>query len=432
MVINIKKIYILLIVIAIFLSATICFQLNTYADTGWPAEYPEQPYDATVTNWIIYTSSYDGSTILYRAGGPMFIAREDGGYIVNTNAFIMGKMVFHYVNGNWVERTSKVVECKKIAGPGSIIATNQQYVYLSDNYNWEPLIDTEVFYSSSTPLDELNTTTNLTDFTEILMNNKTYFGLDNEYIGNYSRYTAMRKSRINEAMYANKPYTSQSAVSSKFTALCKPIYKLVAMPTDTTEIFVKNSNMVGSATISIDFYKADYRSTWTYSSGAKDISVSNDITDHDDMWEYDAGESELIELLNPIEGKIAIRYEQDIGLFVVFSSYEDGGNSDTPTDPTQPIEEIKMPQAPNRANYEDNVWGSINYSLDCILYWVGYPFIALNYLSSRFVLYMQTLMNNIGAMNNVMKSAVSWLPPEFIAILLLGVITAVILKILGR
>lgn len=77
-----------------------------------------------------------------------------------------------------------------------------------------------------------------------------------------------------------------------------------------------------------------------------------------------AGEdSELIELLNPLQGKIAVRYEQDIGLFVLKTAQVDDGISlPIPDDDLQPIEEITMPKAPNRANYDEGVWGSINYS----------------------------------------------------------------------
>ncbi len=45
---------------------------------------------------------------------------------------------------------------------------------------------------------------------------------------------------------------------------------------------------------------------------------------------------------------------------------------------------------------------------------------------------LQSLTNNIGVMGNVAKGLVSWLPPEMITILLIGVLVGVIMKIFGR
>ncbi|HOR87175.1 MAG TPA: hypothetical protein PLL98_11925, partial [Bacillota bacterium] len=78
------------------------------------------------------------------------------------------------------------------------------------------------------------------------------------------------------------------------------------------------------------------------------------------------------------------------------------------------------------------LFGGIQYGIDTVLYTIGFPFIALTYLCEKLVVQLNTLLSGIGQMNSAMAGFVSWMPAEYIAMLVLGIVAGVILKILGR
>ncbi len=101
------------------------------------------------------------------------------------------------------------------------------------------------------------------------------------------------------------------------------------------------------------------------------------------------------------------------------------------TDP--PYNDFDYINPPNRNDPKyQGIFGGIQYGVDYIIYFIGYPFIALVYIIEKFQLHLTTLTNSIGQMNSAMSSIVSWMPAEVIAMLVLGIIVGVIMKILGR
>ncbi len=423
-----------LLLIAVILLLNI---VTVSAAAPYPSQYQPKPvYDENLYPYAVLYDAFGSEGAHYMYCQVPF----DANLVPQselTGSPWQGQTIYQLYNGTWTAGLIQIKEwngsawvgnngawTEAVGSPSDIIWTNQTTIMNETNGSQ--------FYPELSPLEVLNSKANESEFTSYWMGQKSYFGITSDFDNNYTRYTIGRQSRINQALYAAKPYDSINAFQSKFQEQCSPIYELIGMPGKTIAASFKNTT-AESILFTTWADKANLKETWTDSSGTVNSITTSNLTTIGEHIELEPGETVVYELLNPIDGGFSIRYEKDIGLFVIMSSLENQGDS-TPgtTLPTQPIEEVKMPQAPNKANYENSVWGSMNYSLDCILYWVGYPFIALNYLSQRFVVYMQSLMNNVGQMNNVMKSAVAWLPPELVGVLILGVITSVVLKILGR
>ena len=182
-------------------------------------------------------------------------------------------------------------------------------------------------------------------------------------------------------------------------------------------ITMKNTTTTPSVLVDVTLSNATYESVRIYEGSAPTVTSHTSIT---------SNEVEEIELNEECtywkitSGTIKVKIPNSPNLYVSITRA-----STVPND-------FNYINPPNRGNYDSSIFGGIQFGIDTLLYTIGFPFIALTYLCERLVIHLNTLLSSIGEMNSAMGAIVSWLPPEYIAIIVIGIIAAVLLKILGR
>ena len=308
---------------------------------------PEQPYDAEMDNWIIYSNGYDSEITLMRVSGYIYVIENLGYDELNPSEFGVSKSLFQYTGGQWVERANWMT--RRIASPNDIIACSQPIIFRSDDTEYDPIEDTVVYYEYTPP----------------------------------ETYTT---------------YTLNTGDS----------------------ITMKNNNINPSVLVEADYINASFETVYVYEGQAPQAYQSTNVTSYGETIEIEHKQEHTIWKIT--QGEIIIRVPDSANMYVNVTR-------DTQTPPDDPFNYINPPK---RSDYDSSIFGSIAYAMDYIIYFIGYPFIAFTYIIEKFQLYITTLLSKIGSMNSVMSSMVSWLPPEFVGILILGVVVGVILKILGR
>jgi len=223
--------------------------------------------------------------------------------------------------------------------------------------------------------------------------------------------------------YYELPYNTYGKISEYIGVFYQNEQKVYSTYTLTEgdSITIRNNTIYPSVLIDVIYNNATFNMVRIYEGMNPLENNYENITDYEiEEIEYNQ-EFTIWKVRN---GSIVVSIEEGLDIYVNYVKKDEGGG-----DIENPFDYINPPK---RSDYDAGLFGGIQYGIDTVLYTIGFPFIALTYLCEKLVVQLNTLLSGIGQMNSAMAGFVSWMPAEYIAMLVLGIVAGVILKILGR